>query len=350
MDLNRRKYIDVAKGIAMICIFLGHLGIYNINRVVYTFMVSLFFLIAGYFLNNKYSIKIFIMNKFKRLIIPYIFVSLIMLLLALVRNEVFLDGFNTKGIINKWMVAALFGTGASDVVFIGNQIPSIGAIWFLLAMFWGTVVFRCLLEVKPAVRSTIVFGVLFLSIWSSKIVFLPLSLQPGGVALFYIYIGYLIKKMEPLIYTLNIEVKVVFFILLLFCWLEAVIDYQWFLLVLADVGRGITDIFRSICGCLIIIMLSKCICRYKYLSNIFSFVGKYSILFLSVHLIELTYFPRNKMIDFLNNLHMSSTTSFISVVFFRLWMIIIIVYLLSKFYFIRKIYGFQLKDKGEKNE
>lgn len=41
----RLQYIDIAKGIAMICIILGHLGNANINRVVFTFHVPIFSLL-----------------------------------------------------------------------------------------------------------------------------------------------------------------------------------------------------------------------------------------------------------------------------------------------------------------
>lgn len=40
---NRVKYIDIARGIAILCIILGHLGNATINRIVYTFHVPIFF-------------------------------------------------------------------------------------------------------------------------------------------------------------------------------------------------------------------------------------------------------------------------------------------------------------------
>ena len=44
LENKRLQYIDIAKGIAMICIILGHMGNANINRVVFTFHVPIFFL------------------------------------------------------------------------------------------------------------------------------------------------------------------------------------------------------------------------------------------------------------------------------------------------------------------
>ncbi len=36
------KYLDLAKGIEIISIIIGHLGIYTINRIVYTYHTPVF--------------------------------------------------------------------------------------------------------------------------------------------------------------------------------------------------------------------------------------------------------------------------------------------------------------------
>lgn len=59
----RLQYIDIAKGIAMICIILGHLGNANINRIVFTFHVPIFFFITGCFTNKKRDLNDFIKIK-----------------------------------------------------------------------------------------------------------------------------------------------------------------------------------------------------------------------------------------------------------------------------------------------
>lgn len=40
---RRLEYVDVAKGIGIICIILGHLGLASVNKVVFTFHVPIFF-------------------------------------------------------------------------------------------------------------------------------------------------------------------------------------------------------------------------------------------------------------------------------------------------------------------
>lgn len=49
----RIEEFDIAKGISILCVILGHLGIYNVNRIVFTFHMPIFFLINGYFISTK---------------------------------------------------------------------------------------------------------------------------------------------------------------------------------------------------------------------------------------------------------------------------------------------------------
>ena len=49
MQKKRIEYLDVARGIAMLSVVLGHMGIFNINRVVFTYHLPILFFITGYF-------------------------------------------------------------------------------------------------------------------------------------------------------------------------------------------------------------------------------------------------------------------------------------------------------------
>lgn len=49
---KRVSYIDVARGITMLCIIAGHMDIWIITRVVFTFHVPFFFILSGYFFHE----------------------------------------------------------------------------------------------------------------------------------------------------------------------------------------------------------------------------------------------------------------------------------------------------------
>ena len=79
---KRLQYVDIARGIAMICIILGHLGNPAINRVVFTFHVPIFFFITGYFTSTKRSLPEFTKNKIRTLLVPYAISCLAIIILG----------------------------------------------------------------------------------------------------------------------------------------------------------------------------------------------------------------------------------------------------------------------------
>ena len=92
MGENRLRSLDIAKGIAIILVVIGHaipdattaqgissfaLGI--LFSIIYSFHMPLFFLISGYFVDTvseTVSRKQQIGKKFQRLMVPYLFVGL----------------------------------------------------------------------------------------------------------------------------------------------------------------------------------------------------------------------------------------------------------------------------------
>ena len=67
MEKRRIEYFDTAKFIGMMMIILGHFGVPEINRFVYTFHIPLFFLISGYFYAPRESTVLLVKNKFRQL-------------------------------------------------------------------------------------------------------------------------------------------------------------------------------------------------------------------------------------------------------------------------------------------
>ncbi len=79
---NRIAYFDAAKGIGVISVIVGHLGIGPVNKVIYSFHMPALFFIAGYFFSNKYSSRIYLKNKAKELLVPYYIICIIICVLS----------------------------------------------------------------------------------------------------------------------------------------------------------------------------------------------------------------------------------------------------------------------------
>ena len=70
-ERSRTEWVDIARGIGIVCVCLGHLGIESIDRVVFTVHMPLFFILSGMFLNGDVPFSEFIKKKSKRLLVPY---------------------------------------------------------------------------------------------------------------------------------------------------------------------------------------------------------------------------------------------------------------------------------------
>lgn len=75
MSDKRESWIDAAKGLAIICVVIGHAYMGEpLNTIIYTIHMPFFFIMAGYLLNvNKWGKKksAFLYSRYKRLLLPY---------------------------------------------------------------------------------------------------------------------------------------------------------------------------------------------------------------------------------------------------------------------------------------
>lgn len=339
---KRLEYVDVARGIAMICIVLGHLGNDAINRVVFTFHLPIFFFISGYFLSERGTFKEFTEKKFRAYIVPYNFTCLVITLLALLkaalRHKTLLPEFM------HWTWATIYAAGTTEAdPFFGIVI---GALWFLWATFWGTLILRAVSKLKPVCRIIIIGSVFTLCQLTAPIFWLPLDIQAGGTASLFMYLGWLLKKNQLQIETIrDKEVRFVGFVGALFIWFYAVMNFKGFYLVHDEIHNGIFDIIGGICGSILLLLLSYLMTkRTAKLADFLSWAGKYSLLFLSVHITELNLLPWNKIVTKAVSLTgifpVTDSAVFCYVIIAKFLFIFIAMWILLKSRIIRKIYRY----------
>lgn len=176
----------------MICIVLGHLGNATINRVVFTFHVPIFFFITGYFIRENGSMKDFIKDKARKLLIPYACTCFAIIVLAIIKNKILFDGSALKSTALEWLYASIYGAG--DNYQDPFYIKGIGAIWFLWATFWGSIFLRFSLKMKMKTRMAFIFILFWIGQWTRRFFWFPFSIQAGCCALFFMYLGFLLKE------------------------------------------------------------------------------------------------------------------------------------------------------------
>lgn len=341
LEKRRIQYIDIAKGIAMICIVLGHLGNPQINRVVFTFHVPVFFFITGYFINTSLSVKDFIKNKTRTLLCPYIFTCLAIIILATLEYQVFMGSTAAKQAFWEWIYAAIYGAG--DSYSQPFYIKAIGALWFLWATFWGSILMRVLLIVQSRAAGTRIIMVLVLFIagyWSRNLFWFPFSIQAGCCAVLFIYFGYLFRISKEFFKNMPVETKAAGTIFALAVWIDFIRNFRSFWLVHCDIGRGIIDIAGCICGCYIIMLISWYIGKHTHIiSRSLSFLGRYSLFMLCIHNTELNIFPWQRVTQKLVEYGMPGYFQLYLIIAGKLIVIITCTIACANCNIIRKIFG-----------
>ena len=112
---TRIQYFDIAKGIGIILMIIGHCGIKNqyIKHFIYSFHMPLFFLISGYFFKYRED-KECLKKNFKKLIMPYIYTCLAIIfykLLRLILDNNYSDIAETA---KTWVLASFYGSGNKE--------------------------------------------------------------------------------------------------------------------------------------------------------------------------------------------------------------------------------------------
>jgi polysaccharide biosynthesis protein PslL len=106
---KRIEYLDIAKGIGILLVVLGHndfevISVF-VQRLIYSFHMPLFFFLSGYFLNTAVPFFEFVKKRFNSLLKPYLF-TIFLIYFASVSFEKM--GFNTA--IQR-TVKSLYGSG-----------------------------------------------------------------------------------------------------------------------------------------------------------------------------------------------------------------------------------------------
>ena len=336
MRNSRIEYFDIAKGIAIISVIIGHLGISIVNHVVFTYHLPVFLFISGYFINQKHSLKDFSRKKFRSLMIPYFITCIVIVLLGTARSLIKGNAFQET---IKWITASLYGTG--NTIKTPFYIPQIGAIWYLPATCAGTILLRWILEIKEQVRPFIICILFAVGYLTSKYIFwFPMSVQAGLCSTFFMYMGWMYKKNELIINKLNIETKITMIIIAVITWIMFIFQFEGFYIVSNSYGRGIVDLIGAVFASILIILISKCIeDKSNTIKKILLFAGKYSLLILCIHIVEYDLFPVEKAIR--RFVGISDQTMRVMIIFFKPTIILFATWILLKIRIVRKVFGYE---------
>lgn len=252
---NRDFTLDMMKGIGILSVIIGHLSNY-MTQFIFSFHMPLFFILGGYLYKHK-SPSDLLKRDYKHLIIPYLFTaSIVLLYWALL--DMYEQNFN-----NIWnrILTVLYGNGSPNhTSALLSEIPVIGAIWFLLAMFWCKQVFNYLYaKINVKYLGLTCGGISILAIILDTIcINLPFSILPGLGALIFYYIGYLIKRHGGF----DSISKILIIIFALF-WVYSVMFCKMSM-VRCFYSNIIVNFCGAICACIVIFLLCKYLSKFRF--------------------------------------------------------------------------------------
>ena len=280
---NYEKWADIAKGLGIIAVVLGHSGNSQIQNYIYWFHMPLFFLICGYFykpINDISHYPLLIKKYTSRLLIPYFCFLLVITTIRYVYR--FLgDRFDLQWVCQDIGNIVLGGR------FIGGWY---GPFWFITTLFFTYILFSAiLLFIKKDTTRIILIAMLYIishieSLLSINYRFIiPLNIDVTLISISYFAFGYYSKRILK-----NIP-KPMF----LLCALTSAIFYLFnylgilhFSLDMKNLGYHdvILDLIIPLSIIITIIGLSQLLLNSK-ISYALSYLGEFSLPIMYLHIL-----------------------------------------------------------------
>lgn len=285
---KRIDWIDIVRAVGMFLIIMGHtLEVYTysiVGKLIFAVHVPVFFVLSGYLYKEKTFKKIFKGGNVN-LLLPYL-ATLIIIVIITRFNFIFPNWIYNLDMRNFW-VSALYGSGTTLNPFWDKSltINAIGAIWFLMAMYFGNIIFNFIIKsgrgnlyVSGIVATIVTFGGFYLSdidIW------LPWSFNAAMASQLFYYSGYLIKNFD----LIEKYGRFGCFAGIVLWMVSAQSGFLY--LNIAHADSPILAILGGIGGSFTLMYLSKILCETKVDLKVVKYYGQMSLIVLCVHLIDL---------------------------------------------------------------
>jgi len=194
---ERYVFLDVAKGIGIVLVIMGHLVTLRSvpSTLIYSFHMPFFFIISGMFAGTKLPFKDYVVHKFKQLIIPFLVYFVIGLCF---KTLLLVSGLDDKPFDVNNIVYQFFIAHPRDIF--------AGPIWFLTCLFGVTLLYffcdKCIFRYLD----NIVLKLLFLMVLYTAAYYVPIVLRKYNfryipfnwdivlMALFFFCIGHFLKQ------------------------------------------------------------------------------------------------------------------------------------------------------------
>lgn len=302
----RIKYLDVARGMAMMMVIVGHIiqpEIMGNTLRYYLFAVHLplFLIISGILFKEK-DYRIIFRKNVNQLLLPYLLgIGLIVIVFLIgyyqpfiaIWHEIVVENLNS---IPSILMAAFLVNGGDYYSFIPHFTTTIGAIWYLIGYFEASILFNFILKTVKTkwgqVGTIMILTIIGYGIGSFTA--LPFQILSSFVMLPFLGVGFYTKKywLDTDIRNLKLEGLLILVGILLWC-LSA--EKGILLLVSAQATQGILlGILGGVMGSFSILIIIRWLVSKQFVKPLLPSlvnIGKVSLLMLLVHTLDLRVLP-----------------------------------------------------------
>ncbi len=287
---KRIDWIDIAKGIGIILVIIGHTAKFGstLRNIIFSFHMPLFFILSGFTFRRAETWGEFrkkTWKDFKCLLLPMFGVFLL---------SVFLRFLNSGGgdlyafleVLKEMSKTLLYCSGVSV-----HNTPALGALWFIVSMFSARLIINLLhVFIKSDKNELILLGLgllgIIIGLQGHRLLF---NFDVTLVAILFLAIGILAKKHFDFI-TKYIS------IIILICFvvfLEGVLSGTY--IEMAARTYSTFSILVSIAGTLLVCEFCKIIASFKNIKTCLTFIGANSLIIFFVH--HLDYYCKYFWLD-----------------------------------------------------
>lgn len=290
--IKRLKYIDIAKGIGILFVVFSHSGGEK-DLMVYIggFFIPLFFILSGFTYNpqKKEILKNFLLKKLQRLMVPYLFFNLALLLIYHCYSSTdFLGVFYSRYCFYEYHI--------QDNIYMmkaGNA-----PMWFLSSMFTAYMAFWLIMRYYKKSIYVVSIFLLMTFVLDFLPILLPWSLDTAFLMAIFILIGTKMKDVE--FSKLGCGIMLLLFMLYLaLCYVNGIPNLS-----VRVYGRSFLIILLTgSIGSLLIVKISKWFEHFK-LGNALAIIGRHSLVIFCIQMLLLRM--QNKV--FFDILHIQLNT------------------------------------------
>ncbi len=265
-----------------------------IKPIIYG-VIPMFFIMSGYGFRKKPVVRC-IKERARYLIKPYVFVGVVVSLLAVVKC-VLRDG-SIKDTLWYQAVPFVFALCPGEVQIGSHYLGSIGPLWFLVVLFFGWILLDIVFQLKSEGARALCLMVLMLVCTRLPFMsFIPYCIVQSLCCALYMYIGYVIKKYNLLFEKLskqNLILLIVIVCLIMPFGNVEVSQNVWAL-------GSIDFVASAVVGFLFLKLFCACNCLQGKFVGFLKVAGKYSLYILCFHTIEYLVFPWERFSKYFDN-------------------------------------------------